>query len=57
MVERRIVSACRNILFITVARYPHELRKKRCSKEWDMFLDIMETFSAYHFKESKLIPE
>lgn len=57
MVERRIVSACRDILSIVVARYPHELRKKCCSEEGNMFLDILETFSAYHAKGDKPISE
>jgi hypothetical protein len=57
MVERWIVSACRNILSTTLTRYPHELRKKCCSEEGGMFLDILETFSAYHYKEDKSISE
>ena len=55
MIARRIVVACRNILSIALAKYPHALQNKCCSEERDMYTDIMETFGAYYFEEDKAI--
>lgn len=57
IMARRIVAACLNILSITLAQYPHELQNTCCLEEREMYLDIMQTFGTYYFKEDKPISE
>jgi hypothetical protein len=49
MIMRRIMSACVNILSISVAQYSHDLQNKYGSEERGMYLDIIESFGMYHF--------
>jgi hypothetical protein len=48
MIMNRIMSACREILSMSVTKVHLELQHVHCSEEIDMYLDIMKTFRDYN---------
>jgi hypothetical protein len=47
LIMRRILSACLDLLSISLAQYPDELRGEYCSEERSMYLDILESFGTH----------
>ena len=47
MVMNRIMSACRGILSMSVAKYPREFQHIYRPREEDVYLDIMKSFQTY----------
>lgn len=54
LMMRRILSACLNLLSISMAQFPHELQNENCVKERGLYLDIMESFATYYYGASNL---
>lgn len=48
-IMRRIMSACLNLLSISLEQFPHDLQNKYCAEERGMYLDILDSFSAYYY--------
>lgn len=49
LIMGRILSACLNLLSISLAQYPDELHDEHCSGERGMYLDIMESFGTHSY--------
>ena len=49
MIMIRFISACLNLLSISMAQFPHELQNENCVKERGLYLDLMESFATYYY--------
>ena len=54
MIMRRIMSACLNLLSISLEQFPHDLQNEYCAEERGMYLDILDGFSTYYYGSGSL---
>lgn len=49
MIMRRIISACLNLLSISLAQFPHDFQNEYCVEERGMYVDILDSFGTYYY--------
>jgi len=55
LIMRRILSACLNLLSISLAQFPRDYHNEYCSEERSMYLDIMESFGTCYYGAGNLL--